>query len=120
MLTSRQHHETHERDLAIGPHVDFPIQLALLLAVEDHQIKAILESLKCTALGLFLIDRLLAIAPSHVDFPFDHALFDVAGGQGPDEAAFLLPLPKRLEFSVNDARDEIAEAATALVVALVM
>jgi len=78
------------------------VKVALLLAVENHEINAILERLKGRRDSLVRVYVLMQVASPAIDAAFDQRLLNLPFGQDAHEPALMLTLLERFNFLEND------------------
>ena len=89
--------------MAVGAREDLLVEVPLLLAVEDHQVQAVLERPQRRPDRLALVDDLVELTAARVDLALRGAVLDLAGREDLDEGTPLLALAERANLLGDDA-----------------
>ena len=95
--------------MAVWARKDLLIEVAVLAAIEDDEIQAILERLQGGGDRGALVNRLVELTPTRVDLATRRTLVDLLGGQDAHEVPLVRAFAEGRDLGRDDAADQRTE-----------
>src|SRR6185436_649599 len=108
--SARQHDQAHENKMAVSLQMYLAVEIAMFLAVENHEIDTVLECLQGRVDGFVLVDFLMQVASAGIHSPADESFLNLPHRQYAHQATLVLALFECLDFVGYHTSDQLAQS----------